>query len=612
MALQQFITSIRPHGWLERQLRLQAEGLAGQLDRVWPDVRDSRWIGGSREGWERVPYWLDGFIPLAWLLNDPDMKARAKRYLNAIMDAQEEDGWICPCEKEKRARYDLWALLLISKVLTVYCEMENDSRAENALYRAMKNGYELLRDGTLRLFDWGRFRWFEGLVAIRHLMDRGTEEWMTELAYILKEQGTDYLSLTDRWERALNQWTYETHIVNIAMAFKYEALWCAVSGEKYTDRAETLWRFLQTRHGTAVGTLTGDECLSGPGNIQGTELCAVVEMMYSCEKLLEFTGAPKWADRLEKIAYNALPAAVTDDMWAHQYDQQVNQIACVRFPGKSIFRTNGPDAHLFGLEVHYGCCTANHGQGWPKLAQSTFIRTRKGLYCPLMLPAEAGFDWGRAHVTVRMDTDYPFRTGCVYTVSTDRPIHFTLSLRIPGGAKNISVDTGHSVRGNIVHIAKLWDGKTRIRVGFDFEPYFTRRPKGLFTAQWGPMVFALPIDFEAQRLEYEKDGVERKYPYCDYELYPKSGWNYGFASEELEMQTGPVGPVPFAAGEAPVGLRASLAPVNWPPADGYETVAAPAPASHIAQGTPKDCLLIPYGCTRLRMTEMPRVKQKKT
>jgi hypothetical protein len=29
------------------------------------DVRDSRWIGGDRDGWERVPYWLDGFVP--WL-----------------------------------------------------------------------------------------------------------------------------------------------------------------------------------------------------------------------------------------------------------------------------------------------------------------------------------------------------------------------------------------------------------------------------------------------------------------------------------------------------------------------------------------------------------------
>ena len=66
---------IKPRGWLRSQLRVQADGLAGNLDKVWRDVRDSAWIGGNADGWERVPYWLDGFIPLAYLLEDEDMIA---------------------------------------------------------------------------------------------------------------------------------------------------------------------------------------------------------------------------------------------------------------------------------------------------------------------------------------------------------------------------------------------------------------------------------------------------------------------------------------------------------------------------------------------------------
>ena len=60
---------LHPEGWVRRQLEIQAEGLSGNLDKVWRDVRDSAWIGGTAEGWERVPYWLDGFIPLAYLLD---------------------------------------------------------------------------------------------------------------------------------------------------------------------------------------------------------------------------------------------------------------------------------------------------------------------------------------------------------------------------------------------------------------------------------------------------------------------------------------------------------------------------------------------------------------
>lgn len=51
-----------PTGWLKRQLEIQAKGLAGNLDKIWPDVCDSAWIGGTKEGWERVLYCLDGFI----------------------------------------------------------------------------------------------------------------------------------------------------------------------------------------------------------------------------------------------------------------------------------------------------------------------------------------------------------------------------------------------------------------------------------------------------------------------------------------------------------------------------------------------------------------------
>jgi len=66
--------SVRPGGWLRNQLRIQADGLSGHLDEFWPDVAESAWIGGAAEGWERGPYWLDGVVPLAFLLDDDRLK----------------------------------------------------------------------------------------------------------------------------------------------------------------------------------------------------------------------------------------------------------------------------------------------------------------------------------------------------------------------------------------------------------------------------------------------------------------------------------------------------------------------------------------------------------
>ena len=99
------LDAIVPAGWYKRQLEIQAAGLSGHLDELWPDIYDSQWLGGSSEGWERLPYWLDGFIPLAALLRDEPLLARARKYIDAILAHQQEDGWLCPTRtQEERER----------------------------------------------------------------------------------------------------------------------------------------------------------------------------------------------------------------------------------------------------------------------------------------------------------------------------------------------------------------------------------------------------------------------------------------------------------------------------------------------------------------------------
>jgi len=71
---------VKPTGWLKNQLTTQLNGLSGHLDEFWPDIMNSGWIGGKAEGWERFPYWLDGVIPLAFLLESEDLIRRIKGY----------------------------------------------------------------------------------------------------------------------------------------------------------------------------------------------------------------------------------------------------------------------------------------------------------------------------------------------------------------------------------------------------------------------------------------------------------------------------------------------------------------------------------------------------
>ena len=601
-----FFTSneLKPAGWLKTQLQIQADGLSGHLDQIWPDVRDSAWIGGSREGWERVPYWLDGFIPLAYLLEDEDKISRAKKYIDAILERQQPDGWICPCTEAERPEYDTWAVLLISKVLVNYYECSRDARIPDALYRLMKNYYELLAAGTLKLFDWGWARWFEGFIALNFLEKEYAEPWIRELAEILYKQGLDYNTVTERWKRPLNKWTFETHVVNLAMMLKAECVSEKLLNRTYADEAEKLWDILMDYNGTAAGIFTGDECLSGQSPIQGTELCAVVEMMYSFELLYAATGDVKWAERLEKAAFNALPATISDDMWAHQYDQMANQIACIRFPGKSLFRTNGSESHLFGLEPNFGCCTANFNQGWPKFALSAFLYRDGEILSAVPVPSELQTE--QAHIVLK--TDYPFENQFVYEI--EAAADFDFRIRIPSFAQNLHI-SGHEACDNTNTLFRIKKGeKCTICVKFDTSVQFTPRPHDMQTVTAGSLVYALPVQYRAEKLEYERDGVERKAPYCDYEYIGESEWRYAYVpGQELTAAFTGISDCPFSSKKPPVTVQAKVQQIDWDYADGYDTVAAPYPESAAPKGEPETVTLVPYGTAKLRMTELPFVDE---
>lgn len=595
---------IRPEGWLKRQLRLQAEGLNGNLDRVWPDVRDSRWIGGDRDGWERVPYWLDGFIPLAYLLEDEKLIARARSYVDGILARQCEDGWLCPCAPEERRAYDLWAGMLIAKVLAMYADLSGDGRVEDALYRFFQNLWTFTRSATIH--NWASLRWFEALIPLYWLYERRPEDWMLRLARRLQQQGFDYERLFAPYanQEPERVWTYETHVVNLAMALKQGALTARMDGGDPGALAHRMLDALLRHHGMAVGHFTGDECVMGDSPIQGTELCGVVEAMYSYEQLLAASGEAAWGDCLERLAFNALPTTVSADMWSHQYDQQTNQIRCAPLPEDHvIFGTNGPESHLFGLEPNFGCCTANFGQGWPKLAMAAWMRSKEGIVSAVPAPSSLRTQFGGSEVLCTLETDYPFRGELTYTVTVSRPVKFELKLRIPASARAATVDGAAVTPGTFCALRRTWEGTTVVRVRLDFACALADRPRGMKALWRGPLLYAVAIRERWVKKEYIRDGVERKFPYCDYELHPESAWQYGFAPEaDFAVRENPVGASPFDGEHPPVEIDAALVPLDWPEAYG---TAAIQPRSREAQGAPRPVRMIPYGCARLRMTEMP-------
>lgn len=596
---------IKPHGWLKDQLIIQAKGLSGNLDKMWPDVRDSSWIGGNKDGWERVPYWLDGFIPLAYLLDDDDMKARAQKYIDAIIAGQKEDGWICPCSDEQRKGYDMWALFLLLKVLIVYYDSTKDERIEEVVYRALKQFSKFNNQQTI--FNWGHARWYECVISIAWIYARRPEEWMLSLAYNLEAGGMDHAKVLDYLKKPATEWTFQKHVVNLAMYLKADAVMSMLDNRNPEQKADKFLKFLQKYHGNVNEYFNGDECLPGTAPIKGTELCGVAEAMYSYEVIASMTKSTIWMDRCERLAFNAFPATVSEDMWTHQYDQMSNQPFCVGNGDKSHFCTNGPESHIFGLEPNFGCCTANFNQAFPKFALSTYMKANDGIAVTSLAPSSLSTVINGSNVTIITDTLYPFRDSVSIKVECDKPTLFTLYIRIPSFVKSAKVNGVNVKVGEYYALVQEFSSQV-VDVKFEFETKLVKRGK-MYAIVRGPLTYTLPVKERWEMREYERNGVERKFPYCDYYIYPESEWQYAIASTDFEYVENDEYKCAFSTSAPLCGIRVKVKKINWGLLDGFEYVPAALPKSVKPIGDEEEITFVPYACAKLRMTELPLLKK---
>lgn len=600
------LTSVKPKGWLLNQLRTQAHGLSGHLDEFWPDLRDSAWLGKSGEGWERGPYYTDGLVPLAYLLDDPDLIAKANRWVAWTLDHQRKDGGIGP-EKNK----DWWPNMIYLKALTQYAEATGDARVLPFMQRYFHYQLEKMNDEPLK--SWAAYRWQDEVLSVIWAYNRSGDPKLLELVQLLHKQGHDWkgqfanFPYKDKVNK--DQLTLDTHVVNNAMALKTSPVWWVITGDK-SDRDGTYHQLseLDRYHLLPSGVHSGDEHYAGRNPTQGTELCAVVEAMFSLEEMLAILGDPALGDREEKIAFNALPGAFSGDMWAHQYDQQSNQVKASVEPRP--WTNNKPDSNVFGLEPNFGCCTANYHQGLPKFTANLWMAAPDhGLAAAFYAPSEVRTVVGNGvKITITEDTGYPFRDTIQLAVQPEKTVAFPLLLRIPAWAESpVITVNGAAVSGakagSFFTLSRTWNPGDRVALKFPMNVRAGRWYHDSVALERGPLVYSLKIGEEWKKIR-DLD------PAADWEVDPTTDWNYALQinaknpGKSVQVVEKPIGNLPFTPAGAPVELHVKGRKLPDWKLDGGN--AGSLPQSPVRSRQPLENLtLIPYGSAKLRITEFP-------
>ena len=629
--------AIKPEGWLKLQMQAQVTGLTGHLDEVYSNVVGTRnaWLGGDGDAWERGPYWIDGLLPLAYILDDKDLKAKAQVWVEAILGSQKEDGYFGPDIDrdpepglQRNNSHDWWPKMVALKIIKQYYMATRDERVIPFLDKYFRYQLKMLPQYPLDNWTfWGAQRGGDNLEVVLWLYNLTGEKYLLELGEIIHKQSTKWSEFFYDGEMLRTQ--NSMHCVNLGQGFKEPVIFYQQSKDpKLLEAMRRGEKVIHDYLGLPTGLWAGDELINYGDPTRGSELCTAVEMMFSLEEMLRITGDTHWADYLERVAYNALPTQATDDYTARQYFQQTNQIECTRNTMRNFSTPHDDTDQVFGILNGYPCCTCNMHQGWPKFTQNLWYATDDGGLAALVFApstVEALVADG-VKVNIKEDTFYPFDEEVRLTVSfPDKKVKgafFPVKFRIPSWCADPVVKVNGSpvdmtvAAGETVSIRRNWAKGDVVTIEL---------PMSISCGQWydraavierGPLVYALKMEETWTRKEFKPEERVR-YGEWYYEVTSPSKWNYCLSRQDINpknlgekftlVKTGADrNKYPWNVENAPLVIKCKAREMlDWTKYRGSAGQIAFFTQQGRNLGGEETIELIPYGCTTLRITEFP-------
>jgi hypothetical protein len=339
--------------------------------------------------------------------------------------------------------------------------------------------------------------------------------------------------------------------------------------------------------------------------------------MYSLSYLYQSLGDRFFADRAELAAYNALPAMLVPNWWAHQYVAETNQPISHQLGNPPFWNVNNW-GQTFGLEPNYPCCTVNHPQGYPKFISNSFVRNGdNGIAHALLSPGfvEATTNTG-TQVSITSSTNYPFSYTFEYTVSANAP--FTFSVRVPlwatSGSVAVNGGSASPVSPNAdtgLHDISLQQGSSTIEYTLSTDVRAEPRANETVSIYHGTLLYSIPINASVTTSSSNYAGAPSDA--VQYEWDPTSPWNYAIDPTTLTYNAGSLSsndslPNPiWTLNAPPVTISAMVCQIDWSLTDDGYAPNPPLPGSRNCTGDPFEVQLVPYGSAKLHIAEIPTV-----
>jgi hypothetical protein len=608
--------SIKPRGWLRKQLELEADGFVGHLAEISPycNHKENAWLspeGVGRNGWEEAAYWLRGLADLGYALDDPRIIKETQLWIDGLLASQREDGWFGPRSNlgDGTKAPDLMPNMSMLSALRSYYEYTGDKRVLILMSKYFR--WELaVPDKKFFSGGWQVPRSSDNLLIVHWYYNQTGDKAALELGEKLARCGSSWLGKVTGG-----------HNVDFSQGFRKPAqVYQQNRDPKYLKATEDNWNSMMELYGQVPGGMfCGDE-FARPGYTdpcQAIETCGVVEMMKSDMILVAITGDSKWVDRCEDAAYNTLPATTTADMKALRYLTSPNQCSSDARSKDPQLADGGP-MQLMNPYMHR-CCQHNMGMGWPIFAESQWMATAgNGLaaicYCACEVKAKVG---DGTEVKITVEGHYPFDGRVDMKFATAKAVQFPLYLRIPAWCSRPSVSVnGQPVEisdtpGTYLKVNRTWsDGDTlQLNLPMALAVKTWVKNKNSVSVNYGPLTFSVNIGEKYKKVKTASES------WPAWEILPSTSWNFGLVFDdaiveramELVTHPWPADNMPFTVAGSPLELhvRAKKIP-NWQ--EDFRGIIDRLQPSPVNSTEPEETVsMLPMGACRIRVAALPTI-----
>jgi uncharacterized protein len=482
----------------------------------------------ERRAWQTEFWgkWASSSVAACRYTRDADARQRLQHSVQQLLATQSADGYIGNYAAGSHLEaWDIWGRKYTLLGLLAWFDMTGDRTALDAAKRAATHLLSEAGPGRADIVRCGLYRGMASSSVLEPmvLLYRRTNDerylrfaehivsrWSSGKGPRLVESALAGVPVGRRFPRPKKWFTWENGEKAYEMMSCYTGL---IELFRETGRQEWLEAALRTYESirdteiNIAGCGSAQECWYGGAARQTQpapdpmETCVAVSWIQLCTHLLRITGDSRFADEIERTAYNALLGAMTPDGSAFG---KYSTLA-----GK---RELGPPQ--CGMELN--CCTASGPRGIMLLPQVAVMMAEEGpavnLYSEgiwnMKLPS------GRP-CRIKVKTDYPVSGRVDLTIEPERAESFPLLLRVPAwsGQTTIAVH-GAKIRearpGAYTTVERRWKPGERIRIELDLRGRVVRAQDG--TRRYaavvrGPMVLARDLRLGQNEIDGAVAGI---------------------------------------------------------------------------------------------------------